>query len=136
MAEIDASEPSIVDLYTRASAFFGEQVIAIGDEEWDLPATDEWIVKAVVAHVVVSEAQIPGVVDGRGRKVDADAAVPEAGQPVQVEARPAAEVEEPHVVAEVRAHEGGAVCHGAGRMVLDHGCVVTMGVPNVHRMRP
>ena len=65
MAEIDASEPSIVDLYTRASAFFGEQVIAIGDEEWDLPATDEWIVKAVVAHVVVSEAQIPDVVDGR-----------------------------------------------------------------------
>lgn len=61
----EATEPDLVDLYTRAAAFFGEQVIAVGDEEWDLPATDEWIVKAVVAHVVVSEAQMPDVAAGR-----------------------------------------------------------------------
>ncbi len=66
MTEIDAPEPGIVDLYTRASAFFGEQVIAIGDEEWDLPTpSGDWIVKAVVAHVVVAEAQMPDVARGR-----------------------------------------------------------------------
>ena len=66
MAEIDSAGPGIVELYTRASAFFGEQVIAIGDEEWDLPTpSDEWIVKAVVAHVVVAEAQMPDVANGR-----------------------------------------------------------------------
>jgi uncharacterized protein (TIGR03086 family) len=55
----------IVDLYTRAAAFFGEQVIAVGDQEWDLPTpAGEWIVKAVVAHVVVAEAQIPEVING------------------------------------------------------------------------
>ncbi len=55
----------IVDYYTRASAGFGEQVILVGDEEWDLhtPAS-EWIIKAVVAHVVVGEAQIPDLVGG------------------------------------------------------------------------
>lgn len=61
----EVTEPDLVDLYTRAAAFFGEQVIAVGDEEWDLPATDEWIVKAVVAHVVVSESQMPDVASGR-----------------------------------------------------------------------
>ena len=65
MAEVDATVPDLVDLYTRAAAFFGEQLIAVGDEEWDLPATDEWIVKAVVAHVVVSESQMPDVASGR-----------------------------------------------------------------------
>ena len=77
MAEIDASEPSIVDLYTRASAFFGEQVIAIGDEEWDLPTpSGEWIVKAVVAHVVVAEAQMPDVANGRPfERLDVDVSI-------------------------------------------------------------
>lgn len=65
MSDAPTSAADPVDMYTRAAAFFGEQVIAIGDEEWDLPATDEWIVKAVVAHVAVSEAQIPDVVAGR-----------------------------------------------------------------------
>lgn len=64
MTEGATPEPDLVDFYTRASAFFGEQVIAIGDEEWDLPVTDEWIIKAVVAHVVVAESQIPDVVNG------------------------------------------------------------------------
>ena len=54
-----------VELYTRAAAFFGEQVIGIGDDEWDLPATGDWVIKAVVAHVVVAEAQIPEAVEGR-----------------------------------------------------------------------
>ena len=64
MSDEATADPDLVDFYTRASAFFGEQVIAIGDEEWDLPVTDEWIVKAVVAHVVVAESQIPDVVNG------------------------------------------------------------------------
>ncbi len=70
-----ASDP--VDLYTRAAAFFGEQVIAIGDEEWDLltPSSD-WIVKAVVAHVVVAESQMPDVVAGRAfERFDVDVSI-------------------------------------------------------------
>lgn len=66
-----------VDLYTRAAAFFGEQVIAIGDEEWDLPTpSTDWIVKAVVAHVVVAESQIPDVVAGRAfERFDVDVSI-------------------------------------------------------------
>lgn len=56
--------PDPVELYTQASAFFGEQVIAVGLEEWDLPTPSDWIIKAVVAHVVVAEAQMPDVVNG------------------------------------------------------------------------
>jgi uncharacterized protein (TIGR03086 family) len=60
----------IVDYYTRASAAFGEEVILIGDEEWDLPTpAPEWIIKAIVAHVVVGEAQIPDLVGGNAFEV-------------------------------------------------------------------
>ncbi len=60
---MSTSDP--VDLYTRSAAFFGEQVIGVGDEEWDLPTpSGDWIIKAVVAHVVVAEAQMPDVIGG------------------------------------------------------------------------
>ena len=63
---MDTTSLDPVDLYKRAAAFFGQQVIAIGDEEWDLPTpSSEWIVKAVVAHVVVTEAQMPDLIGGR-----------------------------------------------------------------------
>ncbi|MGI9623878.1 MAG: TIGR03086 family metal-binding protein [Acidimicrobiales bacterium] len=65
MSSESTPEGELVEFYTRASAFFGEQLIAIGDEEWDLPTPSEWNVKALVAHVVVAEAQIPDVIDGR-----------------------------------------------------------------------
>lgn len=73
----EATGPDLVALYTGASAFFGEQVIAIGDEEWDLPTpSDDWIVKAVVAHVVVAEAQMPEVAAGRPfERLDVDVSI-------------------------------------------------------------
>lgn len=55
----------VVHHYRRAAATFGEQVVAIGDENWDLPTPcDEWIIKAVVAHVVIAEAQVPDLING------------------------------------------------------------------------
>lgn len=73
----DGGGVDLVDYYTRAAAAFGEQVVAIGDEEWDLPtpATD-WIIKAVVAHVVVAEAQMPDLVRGEAfERFDVDVTV-------------------------------------------------------------
>lgn len=67
----------ILDFYRRSAANFGEQIAIIGDEEWDLPtpATD-WIVKAVVAHVVVGEAQMPDLIAGNAFEPgDVDASV-------------------------------------------------------------
>jgi uncharacterized protein (TIGR03086 family) len=54
-----------VDFFVRASAFFGEQVRDIGDEEWQLPSPcSEWDVRTVVAHVVVGDAQIATLFSG------------------------------------------------------------------------
>jgi len=61
----EPGEVDLVALYSRAAAAFGEQVISIGDDEWDLPTpSSEWIVKAVVAHVVVAESQVPDLIEG------------------------------------------------------------------------
>lgn len=56
----------LVDFYIRASAGFGEQVQAIGAEEWDLhtPCPD-WDIRSLVAHVVLGDAQLPELVAGR-----------------------------------------------------------------------
>lgn len=71
-----SDEVDLVAYYSRASAGFGEEVIAIGDEEWDLPTPSEWIVKAVVAHVVVAEAQMPEVTAGESfQRFDVDVSV-------------------------------------------------------------
>ncbi len=76
-AVADATVPDLVASYSRASALFGARVIAIGDDQWDLPTpATEWIVKAVVAHVVVGEAQMPDLVAGRAfEPVDVDVGV-------------------------------------------------------------
>ena len=53
--------------YTAACAFFGEQVLGIGDEDWPLPtACADWDVRSVVAHVVL---------EGSGRALGDDQAV-------------------------------------------------------------
>jgi uncharacterized protein (TIGR03086 family) len=74
---MSTTSPDVVDLYRRAAAFFGQQVIAIGDDEWDLPTpSSEWIVKAVVAHLVVAEAQMADVIDGRPfERLDVDVSI-------------------------------------------------------------
>jgi uncharacterized protein (TIGR03086 family) len=54
-----------VDFFVRASAFFGEQVREVGDEEWVLPTPCAgWDVQTVVAHVVVGDAQIAPLFEG------------------------------------------------------------------------
>ncbi len=71
------SEPDLRAHYSRAAATFGEQVAIIGDEEWDLPTPcADWIIKAVVAHVVVGEAQIPDLINGHAlTQLNVDASV-------------------------------------------------------------
>lgn len=54
-----------VDFFVRASAFFGERVRDIGDEEWSLPTPCEgWDVRTVVAHVVVGDSQVATLIGG------------------------------------------------------------------------
>ena len=44
----------------RAAALFGEQLVAVADDQWDRPTPCvDWDVRAVTAHVVVGDAQIP-----------------------------------------------------------------------------
>ena len=53
--------------YTAACAFFGEQVLGIGDEDWPLPtACAAWDVRSVVAHVVLGEAMVAELFAGGG----------------------------------------------------------------------
>jgi uncharacterized protein (TIGR03086 family) len=61
-----AEAPDLVDLLVRASAVFGEQVASIPGDEWDLPTPcQDWDIKALVAHVVFGDAQLPDLVAGR-----------------------------------------------------------------------
>jgi uncharacterized protein (TIGR03086 family) len=61
----DYTDEQRVDFFVRASAFFGEQVREVGDEEWDLATPCEgWDVRTVVAHVVVGDSQIPTLLSG------------------------------------------------------------------------
>lgn len=58
-------EYDALDLFVRASAFFGEQVRDVDDEQWSWPTPcADWTVHMVVAHVVVGDAQIPRLVRG------------------------------------------------------------------------
>lgn len=60
MSNSPTSDEQLVDYFVRASAFFGEMVRAIGDEEWELATPcAEWDVRTLVAHVVVGDAQVP-----------------------------------------------------------------------------
>jgi uncharacterized protein (TIGR03086 family) len=61
----DYTDEQIVDFFVRASAFFGEQVRAVGDDDWSSPTPCQgWDVRTVVAHVVVGDAQVPVVLSG------------------------------------------------------------------------
>jgi uncharacterized protein (TIGR03086 family) len=66
MGVSEPDEPDkAVDLFVRASSFFGEQVREVTDEEWLLPTPcADWTVIAVVAHVVVGDSQIPILLRG------------------------------------------------------------------------
>jgi uncharacterized protein (TIGR03086 family) len=58
-------DDEIVDRFVRASAFFGEQVSLVRDDDWDRPTPcSDWDVRAVVAHVVVGDAQAVDVLAG------------------------------------------------------------------------
>ncbi|MCB0994418.1 MAG: TIGR03086 family protein [Acidimicrobiales bacterium] len=59
------TEPDVVDLFVRAVALFGEQLVAVADTDWDLPTPcDGWEVAHVAAHVVVGESQLPALFAG------------------------------------------------------------------------
>lgn len=59
------TDEQLVDFFVRASAFFGETVRTVGDEEWELPTPcSEWDVRTLVAHVVVGDSQIPTLFNG------------------------------------------------------------------------
>jgi uncharacterized protein (TIGR03086 family) len=59
------TDEQLVDYLVRASAFFGEIVREVADDEWELPTPCEgWDVRTVVAHVVVGDSQIPQLLAG------------------------------------------------------------------------
>jgi uncharacterized protein (TIGR03086 family) len=61
----ERTDAQLVDYFVRASAFFGEQVRGIADDEWDLPTPcDGWDLRTLVAHVVVGDSQVPLLVAG------------------------------------------------------------------------
>lgn len=68
----------VVELYVEALAFFGNQVVELGDHDWELstPCAD-WNVAQVVAHVVVGESQVKAIVSGAtvGSTIDADVSI-------------------------------------------------------------
>ena len=69
MGVSDYSDEQLIDFFVRSSAFFGEQVRDVDDEEWFAPTPcADWDVRMVVAHVVVGDAQIPLLV--KGEKVE------------------------------------------------------------------
>lgn len=59
------TDEQLVDYFVRASAFFGEVVREVTDDEWALPTPcADWDVRTVVAHVVVGDSQIPHLLAG------------------------------------------------------------------------
>ena len=65
MGIADYNDEQLIDYFVRSSAFFGEQVRDVDDEEWFAPTPcADWDVRTVVAHVVVGDAQIPVLFNG------------------------------------------------------------------------
>jgi uncharacterized protein (TIGR03086 family) len=61
----DYRDEQLIDFFVRSSAFFGEQVREVEDDDWFAPTPcADWDVRTVVAHVVVGDAQIPVLIDG------------------------------------------------------------------------
>jgi uncharacterized protein (TIGR03086 family) len=67
-------QPDHVALLTRASAGFGQQLLLLTDEEWEfLTPCSDWNVQAIVAHVVVGDAQVPSILAGETVPLELDA---------------------------------------------------------------
>lgn len=61
----ERSDEQLVDYFVRASAFFGELVREVADDEWELPTPCAgWDVRTLVAHVVIGDSQIPALLAG------------------------------------------------------------------------
>ncbi len=61
----ERSDEQLVDFFVRASAFFGEIVREVADDDWDRPTPcDGWDLRTVVAHVVIGDSQIPALFAG------------------------------------------------------------------------
>ncbi|MEZ5168664.1 MAG: TIGR03086 family metal-binding protein [Acidimicrobiales bacterium] len=66
------------DAYQRAAALFGETIVGLSDDEWELPTGAEgWTVVTTVAWVVVGDSQLAVAAEGGvvGAVRDFDAAV-------------------------------------------------------------
>lgn len=61
------TDDEVLDRYVRAAALFGEVLQQVGDDQWAQPTPcEEWDVRAVSAHVVVGDSQVPAIVNGGG----------------------------------------------------------------------
>ena len=71
MSSDTAADLDIVDLYIRASAAFGNQLVALTDQQW-LEATPcpEWDALTLCAHVVLGEAQVTEMIAGHTGPAD------------------------------------------------------------------
>ena len=72
------AEPDHLALLTRACAVFGEQLQQVGDDDWERPTPcTDWDVQALVAHVVIGDAQVPMIVRGEqiARELDASPSI-------------------------------------------------------------
>ena len=56
---------TLVELFERAVAGFGDRVVLIGDEQWGAPTPDtEWDVRALTNHVLNEALWAPPLLDG------------------------------------------------------------------------
>jgi uncharacterized protein (TIGR03086 family) len=59
--------------YRQAAAFFGEALMAVRDDDWANPTPcDGWDVRSLVAHLIVGEAMVAGLLQGGGGAPVAD----------------------------------------------------------------
>lgn len=67
-ADTGGASPVALDTlaaYTTACAFFGEQLSAVGEEDWGATTPcDGWDVRSLVAHVVLGEAMVVELFSG------------------------------------------------------------------------
>lgn len=61
----------VVDFYIRAMAAFGNQIVALSDEQWlQTTPCPEWDALTLCAHVVLGEAQVTEMIDGHTSPAD------------------------------------------------------------------
>jgi len=67
-----------IEMLTAAVAAFGELVMAVDDDQWDQPTgVTAWNIQSLVAHVVVTDSQTAGLLEGASVAwvIDVDIAV-------------------------------------------------------------